>query len=125
MIHYIREKECSIQRVKKFEEFSGISIDVDSIISNSRFQTITVTDITKMVFNNERVRSMSFVKRYIDQASTQSEAMARFKRDLFGKVVHVMSKVIILSWIQLLKLFIKLVVLQSFPAGSWTTFQMK
>ena len=81
----LREKECSIQRVKKFEEFSGISIDVDSIISNSRFQTITATDITKMVFNNERVRSMSFVKRYIDQSSTQSEAMARFKRDLFGK----------------------------------------
>ena len=85
MIHYSVKRNARIQRVKKFEEFSGISIDVDSIISNSRFQTITATDITKMVFNNERVRSMSFVKRYIDQASTQSEAMARFKRDLFGK----------------------------------------
>lgn len=80
-----REKENSLLRVKKFEEFSGVSIDVDSLIQNSRFQTITATDITNMVFNNERVRSLSFVKKYIDSTNSTSEAMKQFKYHIFGK----------------------------------------
>lgn len=81
----MREKELSMERVKKFENYSGIRIDVDSLISNSRFQTITPGEITKMVFHNERTRLLPFVKKYIDQCESQSVAMARFETDVFGK----------------------------------------
>ena len=80
-----REKDMSLLRVQKFEDFSGVSIDVDSLISNSRFQTITAQDITNMVFNNERVRSLNFVKKYIDSTSSTTEAMKAFKYNTFGK----------------------------------------
>lgn len=80
-----REKECSIQRVKLFENYSGVAVDVDSIISNSRFQTITPEDITAMVFNNERVLSMPFVKKYIERNATMKEAMNDFKQEIFSK----------------------------------------
>lgn len=80
-----REKDRSLKRVKKFEDFSGVSIDTDSILSTSRFQTITSDDITKMVFNNERVRNMPFVKKYLDENSNMREAMIKFRRDVFGK----------------------------------------
>ncbi|MDY2957999.1 PHP domain-containing protein [Floccifex sp.] len=80
-----REKENSLLRVKKFEEYSGVSIDVNSLMETSRFQTITATDITNMVFNNERVRSLSFVKKYIDSTDNINEAMKQFKFHIFGK----------------------------------------
>ena len=80
-----REKELSIERVEKFENFSGIRIDVDSLMSNSRFQTITPTEITKMVFHNERTRSLPFVKKYLDNCGSHSAAMSRFETDVFGK----------------------------------------
>ena len=80
-----REKELSIERVEKFENFSGIRIDVDSLMSNSRFQTITPTEITKMVFHNERTRSLPFVKKYLDNCESHSAAMSRFETDVFGK----------------------------------------
>lgn len=80
-----REKELSMERVQKFENYSGIRIDVNSLISNSRFQTITPNEITKMVFHNERTRLLPFVKKYIDGCESESVAMARFESDVFGK----------------------------------------
>ena len=80
-----REKDLSMERVEKFENYSGIRIDVDSLISNSRFQTITPTEITKMVFHNERTRLLPFVKKYIDSCENESVAMSRFETDVFGK----------------------------------------
>ena len=80
-----REKDLSMERVEKFENYSGIRIDVDSLISNSRFQTITPTEITKMVFHNERTRLLPFVKKYIDSCESESVAMSRFETDVFGK----------------------------------------
>lgn len=81
----MREKNLSMERVKKFENYSGIRIDVDSLISNSRFQTITPAEITKMVFHNERTRLLPFVKKYIDGYETENIAMSRFESDIFGK----------------------------------------
>lgn len=79
-----REKNISMLRVQKFEEFSGIGIDVDSIISSSRFQTITAEDITKMVFNNKTVRELPMVQKYIKMSKSEKEARARFKHGVFG-----------------------------------------
>jgi hypothetical protein len=80
-----REKDISMERVKKFQELTGINIDVDSLISNSRFQTITAKDITRMVFNNERTRSMPFVQNYLNSANSEKDAMRSFEREIFGR----------------------------------------
>ncbi len=80
-----REKDISLLRVKKFEKFSGIGIDVDSLISTSRFQTITASDITNMVFNNERARSLPIVKKYLDENKSEKKARQMFKYHTFGK----------------------------------------
>lgn len=52
---------------------------------NSRFQTITVFDITNMVFHNKRVRELSFVKKYLENSSSEKQARKKFIRDVFGK----------------------------------------
>lgn len=80
-----REKEMSLQRVRLFEDYSGIHIDVDSLMNNSRFQTITPDDITQMIFNNERVRNLPFVNKYIEASHNDKEAMEKFKQHIFGK----------------------------------------
>lgn len=80
-----REKEASIERAQKFEDFSGIQIDLESLMSNSRFQTITGRDITNMVFNNEVARSLPFVKKYIESSKTMREAKQKFLRATFGQ----------------------------------------
>lgn len=79
-----REKELSIERVKRFEKLARVKIDTESIMENSRFQTITPTDITNMVFNNEKVREFPLVKEYIEKYEPK-EAMLRFRKDIFGK----------------------------------------
>lgn len=80
-----REKNMSYERVNKFREYSGISIDTDSLMSNSRFQTISAQDITTMVFHNAKVRELPFVKQYLDTSSSELEAKRRFTRAVFGK----------------------------------------
>ncbi len=80
-----REKEASLKRVRMFEKYSGLRIDTDSLMSNSRFQTITATDITNMVFHNKQVRQMDLVKKYIDSSTNEAEAKRRFREDVFGK----------------------------------------
>ena len=75
----------SIIRVKKFEDYSGIRIDTVSLMANSRFQTITSDEITRMVFNNERTRSLPLIKKYLDHCDRESLAQARFESDVFGK----------------------------------------
>ena len=80
-----REKSVSLERAKKFEEYCGIHIDVDTLMPNSRFQTITAIDITNMVFHNKRVRELSFVKKYLDEAKSEKQARRHFIHDVFGK----------------------------------------
>ncbi len=80
-----REKEMSIERVKKFEQYSNIVIDLDSLMTNSRFQTITAQQITEMVFRNRQTRSLPFVKKYLETSANDKEAMVRFKNAVFGK----------------------------------------
>ncbi len=80
-----REKNMSYERVNKFREYSGISIDTDSLMSNSRFQTISAKDITTMVFHNAKVRELPFVKKYIDTSGSELEAKRRFAQAVFGK----------------------------------------
>lgn len=80
-----REKSASLERARKFEAYCGIHIDVDTLMPNSRFQTITANDITNMVFHNKRVRELSIVKKYLENSSSEKQARRHFIRDVFGK----------------------------------------
>ena len=79
-----REKELSMIRVKKFEDYTGIRIDAVSLMANSRFQTITPNEITRMVFNNERTRSLPLIQKYLENCKNEGLAQARFESDVFG-----------------------------------------
>ncbi len=80
-----REKEVSLKRVRMFEQYSGLRIDTDSLLSNSRFQTITGMDITNMVFNNKQAHDMPLVKQYTDEAPNEKQAKQDFLQAIFGK----------------------------------------
>lgn len=80
-----REKAISLERVRLFEDYCGIEIDTESLLSKSRFQTITPYDITTMVFNNRRVRELSFVKKYLKEYSDEKIAREHFMKDVFGQ----------------------------------------
>lgn len=81
-----REKEASIQRVKAFEKLMGIRVDIDSILSRSRFQTITPSDLTYMVFKNEKTRKLDLIQEALKEAGGNEEAAKHiFKHKVFGK----------------------------------------
>lgn len=80
-----REKDASMVRIRKFEEYSGIHIDTRSLMESNRFQVITGKDITHMVFNNEQTRNLPFVRRYLDTNATEKDARRQFEHDIFAK----------------------------------------
>ena len=80
-----REKQASIERVNKFEQFTGIGIDIDSFMSKSRFQTITEREITEMVFKNQQTRHMKLIQHYLENTASEEEALSRFENDVFGR----------------------------------------
>ncbi len=63
-----REKEASLKRAQAFEKLMNIRIDLDSILSKSRFQILTGADLTNMVFRNPRTRQLEPVQKAIRQA---------------------------------------------------------
>lgn len=79
-----RDKQMSLERVEKFERYAGIRIDTDSLMASARYQTITKEDITRMVFNNQRVRQMPFAKRYLDRFGDSPAMRQQFMKDVFG-----------------------------------------
>lgn len=80
-----REKDASMVRVHKFEEFTGIQVDSRSLLESSRFQVITAKDITNMVFNNEQTRNLPFARKYLDTNMTDRDARRQFEHDVFEK----------------------------------------
>lgn len=80
-----REKDASMVRVRKFEEFTGIQVDSRSLLESSRFQVITGKDLTNMVFNNEQTRALPFVRKYLDTNMTDRDARRQFEHDIFDK----------------------------------------
>ncbi|MCF0245515.1 MAG: RDD family protein [Ileibacterium sp.] len=82
----VREKEVSIARVHAFEKLMGIKIDVESILSKSRFQTITGDDLTYMVFKNAKTRQKPMVQTYLQKSGGDEErAKKLFAGEVFGE----------------------------------------
>ncbi len=79
-----REKKMSIQRVELFEKYTGISVDVDSLLNKSRFLTISGQKLTAMLFNNKQGRQLPLVKQYLMENTDERIARQRFVQDVFG-----------------------------------------
>ena len=79
-----RDKQASIERVDKFEKFTGIGIDIDSFMFKSRFQIMTAKEITDMVFKNPQTRQMKLMQHYLNNTQSEEEALRRFEQDVFG-----------------------------------------
>lgn len=81
-----REKEASLERARLFEKYMNIRIDLDSILSRSRFQTITPKDLTSMVFRNEKTRQLPKVQDVLKRCQMdEKEARKLFEKEVFGK----------------------------------------
>lgn len=81
-----REKEASIERVKSFEKLMGLRVDIDSILSRSRFQTITPNDLTYMVFHNAKTRKLPLIQNALRKADQdEKKAQEIFREEVFGK----------------------------------------
>ncbi len=81
-----REKEASLKRAQAFEKVLNIRIDLESILSKSRFQIMTPTDLTNMVFRNERTRQLAPIQKALEQAGQdEKEARKIFIREYFSK----------------------------------------
>lgn len=81
-----REKEASLKRAQAFEKLMNIRIDLDSILSKSRFQILTGADLTNMVFRNPRTRQLEPVQKAIRQAEgDEQKAREIFIEEYFTK----------------------------------------
>lgn len=61
----IKEKKASLERVKKFEEYSGMEIDVDALLEKNRLQTITGEMIAEQILNNSKYKDYPLLQPYI------------------------------------------------------------
>lgn len=81
-----REKEASLKRAEAFEKAMNIRIDLQSILSKSRFQTLTPIDLTNMVFRNERTRQLEPVQKALKEADgDEDKAREIFIQEYFAK----------------------------------------
>lgn len=78
-----REKVASLQRVKLFEQETGIHINVEAMIENDRFQKITGEMIAHRVLEDPKLRSKSILQPYL-QGEDKQIAYTAFAQDFFG-----------------------------------------
>lgn len=79
-----REKAASLKRVELFENFSGISIDVNQLLEKNRYQKITGRLIAKQVLANELVREHPMIQPYLVGEKRYYPEDA-FEKDFFAK----------------------------------------
>ncbi len=80
-----REKDVSLARVEAFEKCTGLKVDTDDLLTNSRFQILTPKELTRLVFDTPEARELPAVKNYLAGALNEAEAREHFERDYFGE----------------------------------------
>ncbi len=79
-----REKDVSLDRVEAFEKCTGLKVDTDDLLTNSRFQILTPKELTRLVFDTPQARELPAVRNYLAGALSENEARENFERDYFG-----------------------------------------
>lgn len=110
-----REKNASLQRVEAFEDFSGIRIDIASLLDKNRYQKITGDMIAKQVLNDPDLREHPLLTPYI-YGERKHHPYRAMNKDFFMKggpcyvevrhpklediidIIHLTGGVAVLSW---------------------------
>lgn len=61
-----QERKASFERVRKFQEYSGMKIDVEALLEKNRFQVISGEMIGEQLLNNPAYKGHELLKPYVD-----------------------------------------------------------
>lgn len=78
-----REKDVTLARIQAFEKAVGVRVDVDSLLSNSRFKILTPAALTDLVFNNKQARKLPAVANVLAVSVDEKSARERFMEEYF------------------------------------------
>jgi predicted metal-dependent phosphoesterase TrpH/uncharacterized RDD family membrane protein YckC len=90
----VQERKASFERVRLFEEFSGMKLDTDALLSKNRRQIITGEMIAEQLLNDPQYRSHELLKPYRDGGERSDMPYVNFYWDFFasGKPCHAAVK---------------------------------
>ncbi|MDE6196092.1 MAG: RDD family protein [Erysipelotrichaceae bacterium] len=80
----IKEKRASLERVALFERFTGIRLDVDTLLKNNRLQMISAERIVKQVLQNPEYQDNPLLYPYL-QGSRKDKPYTNMYLDLFAE----------------------------------------
>lgn len=78
----VKNKDASLERIKSFENFTGIHVDVSALMEKNRFQKITGEMIAKQVLHNEVVKDHPMLQPYLI-GNRQDNPYKNFEYDFF------------------------------------------
>lgn len=89
----VNEKRASIDRVRKFEQLLGRTLDVERLLKSNRFQRISGELIARHVLNRPEYADCRILQPYLKQAANE-QIYRKFSRDFFsyGKPCYVPVK---------------------------------
>ncbi len=79
-----RERNVSDQRIALFEKALGIRINLEALMTNSRFKIVRPHELTNLVFDTQATRQLPILKEYLQKYPTEEQARKQFSRDFFG-----------------------------------------
>lgn len=79
-----RERNVSDQRIALFEKELGIRINLEALMTNSRFKIVRPHELTNLVFDTQATRQLPILKEYLQKYPTEEQARKQFSRDFFG-----------------------------------------
>lgn len=79
----MNEKKASIDRVRKFEQVLGRSIDIERLLKNNRFQRVSGELIARHVLNRPEYSDCKILQPYL-RGSKSEQPYREFSKDFFG-----------------------------------------
>ncbi|MFV0380977.1 MAG: RDD family protein [Breznakia sp.] len=79
-----KEKAVSARRIELFEKFSGIHVDVDSLMRFSRFQVVSPETIARQVLTNVKYEKEPLLQPYL-HGTKKDKPIQSFIADFFAK----------------------------------------
>lgn len=60
----VQERKASFERIRRFEQYSGMKIDAEALLSKNRFQVITPEMIAEQLLNNPKYKTHDLLEPY-------------------------------------------------------------
>lgn len=79
-----REKDVSLARIEAFEKATGLKVNAEALLANSRFKIMRPKELTNLVFDSKEARNVPLIKNYLATSKDEKQARERFVKDYFG-----------------------------------------